>query len=293
MHIEGVVITSRHELELRLYGHDAPDGEINLADLGPIAASLQELATRIGRHLADQTGSGRSLAAVEAAAQLRLRALGKGSVTLPVALGRADVLDIDDGLEEELADRLWDVVVGMAEDRRPDWTPPLVAESAVSVLNALQHASTEARFSRTNEKFVVIRAAAADRSVWRETEQAEPTPRRMIGRLKMVDIEQARFRLRDDVGNSILLHHVVEPDRVAALVGQRVAATGPAVYDASGKFLRLDGPTIEAHPIPPEWTIPKRTDIDALIASARTFDPADAVELTDQEFDDFTAAIKG
>lgn len=133
---EEVVITSRHELELWLSGHDAPDGEINLADLGPIAASLQELATRIGRHIADQTGTGRSFAAVENAAQLRLRDLTTGSVNLVLALGQAEVLDLDDGLEAELAKRLWDVILGMAEDWRPDWTPPLVAESAVSVLNA-------------------------------------------------------------------------------------------------------------------------------------------------------------
>ena len=108
----------------------------------------------------------------------------------------------------------------------------------------------------------------------------------------MVDIEQAKFRLRDDVGNSILLHHVVDPGRVAGLVGQRVTATGPPVYDSSGKFLRLDGPTIEANPISREWTTPQRTDIDALIASARSYDPGSAVELTDLEFDDFMTAIK-
>lgn len=281
---EEVVITSRHELELRLSGHDAPDGEINLADLGPIAAALQELATRIGRHLVDQTGTGRSFAAVENAALLRLRGLGKGSVTLSVALGQAEVLDIDDGLEQETADRFWEVVIGMAEDRKPDWTPPTVAESAVTLLNALQHAATSVMLSVDRGDAVSFNPAKADLDVWRPIEAAAQEPRRMIGRLKMVDIEQGRFRLRDDVGNAILLHHVVDPDRVAGLVGQRVAATGPAVYDASGKFLRLDGPTIEANPIPQEWTIPPKTDIEALIAAARRYDPDDAVELTDQEW---------
>ncbi|MEJ7704684.1 MAG: hypothetical protein WKF47_13915 [Geodermatophilaceae bacterium] len=62
---------------------------------------------------------------------------------------------------------------------------------------------------------MTIRPATASRDVWRNIERVEPTARLMTGVLKMVDIEQARFRLRDDVRNSIALHHVAEPERAA------------------------------------------------------------------------------
>lgn len=280
---QGVVRTSRHELELRLSGHSAPNGEINLADLGAIARELQDLATRVGRHVAEQTGTGRSFAAVENASRLRLRSLNAGSVRLAVALGQTGVLDIDDGLEQAVADGFWEIVSGVASDERPNWTPSLVSESVVSLLNALQHAAQTVAVSLDGGAPVIIRPATASRDVWKDIERVEPTARPMTGVLKMVDIEQARFRLRDDVRNSIALHHVAEPERAAGLVGQRVTATGVPIYSTEGKFLRLEAPTIEATALPAEWTTRQYNDVAAIIAAAPGPEPAGMPGFTEEE----------
>ncbi len=87
-----------NDLEPRLSGLPTPDGEIALLELTAIATPPQELATRVGRSVADQTGAGPSLAAVEDATRLRLVALCEGSTRLVVGYGASAVLPVGDGL---------------------------------------------------------------------------------------------------------------------------------------------------------------------------------------------------
>lgn len=182
-----------------------------------------------------------------------------------------------------MADGFWEIVSGVASDERPNWTPSLVSESVVSLLNALQHAAQTVAVSLDGGPPVTIRPATASRDVWKHIERVQPTARPMTGVLKMVDIEQARFRLRDDVRNSIALHHVVEPERAAGLVGQRVTATGVPIYSTEGKFLRLEAPTIEATALPAEWMTRQYNDVAAIIAAAPGPDPAGMPGFTEEE----------
>jgi hypothetical protein len=138
------------EMELQLRGTGLAPGEITFSDLEVVAHALQLVAVRVGRHLTDQEGPGRATAAVQRATELRLRGLAAGSTTLEISIGERGALA--EWLENRTVDEVFDVVSGIATDRPPTWTTPLIGEAAVSLIDALAGASTEcellSRFGR-------------------------------------------------------------------------------------------------------------------------------------------------
>lgn len=280
-----------NELELRLSGLPTPDGEIALADLLAITGPLQELATRIGRFAVDQGGPGRSYAAVENVTRLRLSGLTSGSTRLQIAYGQTDVLPIDDGLEQRTSDLFWEVVSGLALGEKPGWTTSLIDESAVKLLDGLSRAG-EVALARGGERPLTFQPASVDRTVWtRSSDRLTDTEVTMVGLLEMVDLASSRFRLRDDVGNKIPLHHVVDPHAAGQLVDQRVSATGREIRGPQGDFRGVDSPSLAPFSLPADWL--PRAPLDWATISARPGpDPEGGADLTDEEFVQLLAAMK-
>lgn len=280
-----------NDLELRLSGLPTPDGEIALADLVAITGPLQELALRIGRYAADEERPGRSHAAVENVTRLRLTAVAEGSTRLRIAYGQADVLPLDDGLEQRTADLFWEVVSALGSGRKPDWTTPLIDESAVKLLDGLSRAD-EVGLARGAEQAVTFRPAFVDRAAWtRSSDRLVDSELTMVGLLEAVDLASGRFRLRDDVGNRIPLQRVVDPHGAAKLVDQQVSATGHAIRDAAGQFRGLESARLEPFTLPEEWTARSRTDWEAVMS--RPGPDPEGGDLTGDEFAAFMAALEG
>ena len=280
-----------NDLEFRLSGLAAHDGEIALGDLAAISAALQQLATRIGRLATEQEGPGRSYAAVENATRLRLTGVGLGSTRLSIGYGQTDVLPVDDGLEQRTADLFWEVVSGFGSGHRPDWSSPLIDEAALELLDGLGRAA-EVEVIRQDGRVTRFAPAEVDRTSWAhsDAEGSSDVEVAMTGRLEALDLDSGRFRLRDDVGNRIPITHVKKPYAAAAFVGQEVTATGREVR-AAGEFRGVDSPVVEPLVLPVEWS---GVPVDWRAAFSRPGpDPDGGADLTDEEFAAFLAAAKG
>jgi hypothetical protein len=200
------------------------------------------------------------------------------------------VLPIDDGLEQAVHDSFWEMVAALGSDQPPAWAPALVKESALAVLEAFDHAAGHVRVTSPDRAPIEIVPRRADRAVW--STRGVPADRtvELVGRLEAVDLRSTRFRLRDAAGNAIALHHVVDAERAAALVGQRALATGEAIVGDAGQVVGVEAPTLVAAPLPESWTTPVDADYEAIIGAAPGPDPDGGVEFTDEEFAEFLAA---
>lgn len=280
-----------HDLELRLIDAAAPKGEIGLAALAELAGSLQRLATRVGRHLAEQPGPGRTPASVERMTTLRLTGLGGRSTSLFIGYGDADALPLDTGFEVETADRFWGLLAAISDNDPPGWVTPGISKGAAKVCAALQSAAPRIELSQPRrDRSTTVTSATLDVDVWRRADR-DVGARTVTGRLEAVDLKDRRFRIRDDVGNAIRIDDVEDAEQVGRLVGQRAAATGIAVIDEHGR-LRLRETRVEAAPLPPEWTSIPSTNLEELIAAAPGPDPGGIPGLTDEEWEAFAIALR-
>lgn len=283
----------RNDLDMVLRGTGDPDGQIALGDIAAIAHSLQELTTRIGRWAAGQRGAGRTRGSAERATRLLLTGIEPGSTRLQLALGEGDVLPLEGGFEGQVSSRLWEVLDGVAAGRRQTWIEPLVAESVRDLVDALRGTAREVEFARDGST-VTFQPDRVDREIWSEPlSSAGGEVMTLVGRLVAVDLLARRFRLRDDVGNSIKLEPVSDVETAGPLVGRRVAATGTAVRDPLGDVRQLaDAAVIEA-PLPREWTRRTASDWEAIVAAHPGPDPAGVEGFDDEEVDEFVALIRG
>lgn len=282
---------SKHAIEFRLSGTGLPDGEIGMGELAGVAGALQELATRIGRFSIDQVGRGRTKSSVEDVTRLRLTGLSDGSTRLHVAYGQPDVLAIDVSLEDATETSFVEIIEALSSGDRPGWVPEPVAESALKVLDALERSAASIEVTTPLDKKFEIRPAIAERAVWRPAPPASHEEASAVGRLEKVDLKDHQFRIRDDVGNAIALRHVVDAERVASLINQRVTATGQAARGERGELRGLDDPVLEAAPLPREWGAGIGVDWSSELAKPGP-DAQGGVELTDEEFADYLAELK-
>jgi hypothetical protein len=287
------VTVMTQELELRLVGAAAPDGEIRFADLAAIASSLQELSLRITRTSVDSERMGRPNDVVQGLSQLRLTGLARGSTRLLVARGAPDVLAIEPRELQDLVLKFAEVIEGVARDRRPGWVSDSVAESAEDFVKALQTAApvVEARVGAGRP--VRIDTRAIRRETWRRADANTDAQEVVVsGRLEAVDLRSGKFRVVDDVGNRINLQEVRDADAAAHLINQRVRATGTAVRDGSHRLREVERPTLEAQSLPDSWRQRGAADLTAELAKQGPSYGA-GVELSDEEYADFLAFIDG
>ena len=283
---EDVVAT--HQFSLRLSGTGVADGELDARRHGELAARLGELASRIARGAAGQSGPGRSGRDVERVGALRLQAVEKGSTGLAWSLG-ADDLALVDPAHDVVVDRFWQVVEGIEAESPPDWVDAPVAEGAGRVLRALADSATAVEF-KAPDRNVAFRPADLRGDVWRRTfDDVVGDDLTFTGTLLVVDLEKFSFRVTDDVGTRVLLEDVGDPHQVARLAGRRVKATGRRVT-RDGRLLALREPTVEAFEVVSPCA-PRPVDLHDLLASRPGPDPEGGVEFTEEEWQRFCIAI--
>lgn len=241
-------VVTMEELELRLSGTGLPPGDITFSGLAEVAATLQRLSERVGRHLTGHSGPGRSPSAVERATRFRLRGTGAGSTVLKAVIGEDGVLG--EGLEHDSLAALLGIFRGIADDQPPNWVTPLLGEATVDVMDALAIVS-----ERCSVVSPAYRAAPIDfapltarRDAWIKSPTAAPVRQQDVsvsGRLDLVDLRRRRLRIRDAVGNDVQLDDVADLDHSARFVGQQVTATGDAVLGSRGQVTTLVGARIE------------------------------------------------
>lgn len=283
-------VAEHNDLRIRLTGTAAPSGEIALSDLAALASSLQELATRVARHVVGQHGPGRTVAAAARVVDLRLTGLRQGSTVLDVSFGESNVLPLKGGPESDIADRFWEVVGGIQAGVPPQWASQSVRDSAVKLVDAFAAAADEVAIQRADGRTAAWRTARAPRTSWLLVDTVETERVTVVGRLEKVDLADRRFRIRDDVGNTITLEDVDDAEVVGPLVGQRTAATGAPVRAAEGRLRGLRDAAVEPAPVAAEWRPGRRSDLDAIFARAPGPDPA-GLDLSDEEISAFLAAL--
>ena len=281
----------KYDLDLRLSGTSSPSGEITLEALSRIAGSLQELATRVARYVIGQKGPGRTPESAARISTLRLRGISAGSTHLAVGFGEPDTLDFDTSLETEVADRYWEIINGIGTSVRPDWAVDLVAESALHLCDALSETAQTVEVSRNDGRVAKWASTVVSRSPWQSAAAIGEQTVAVSGVLEKVDLHDRRFRIRDDVGNTVALNDVQDADHVGRLVGQRTVATGLPVTSTGSRTLALSGVSIVASPISSDWVPGEYADIEAVFAAAPGPDPAGVKSLTDDDLDAFFAAL--
>lgn len=286
-----MVVTT--EFELRLIDAPAPSGEIAARDLAALAVALQELTTRIGRDVAGTTGPGRSRQHTEESAQVRLRSVAAGSTVLEFVKGPVGKLDIDLADETLADDRFWDVMAGIGQNRKPEWMTDLVAESAGKLVNALRSAAPRVAFSAPDRPTIEFDPAAANVEVWLSEVVRTTDLAHVHGRLEKVDLRFHDFRVRDDVGFSVELRHVIDDADAARLVGQWVMAEGGATFNSAGRVVALDNVRVHEVVDPGAPYVGRYVvSVEEILTSAPGADMAGGLDLTDEEFEDFLRAAR-
>jgi hypothetical protein len=266
-------VNTQESITLRLSGTDVPPGEIALTDLASIAGALQLLATRIGRQLVGQTGPGRTAGGAERATRLTLTGITEGSTRLQVTAGAADTLDMDDPFEEQVMDRLWEVFGGLESGVPPDWATAPVAQAAIEFVGSVGSAARECEFTgRRGQRVrgrVALRPQKVNRDMWATlTAEPELVPQTGVtGDLDLVDLRTRKFRVRDAVGNDVVLEDVRNAVEAAALVGQRVRAVGTGVRGARGQIAKLVEPHVSEADMPAEWLDRGPADLNGIFAA--------------------------
>jgi hypothetical protein len=284
---------STEDFEIRLSATHDPDGQISLAELAALAERLQELATRVARWVVDIDGPGRSPAAIDEIAHLRLSGLEVGSTRLLVTRGSPGALDFEEPVERDLSRRFWEVIAGISTDTPPEDAPTGVRESALGLLDAFMRSSGEVRVTRQRDRAQAeFRPAERSRTVWVPVPDVESVEELAVsGELEMVDLHSGTFRVRDDVGNAITLYHVREPGTIARLVGTRALASG--VRSRARRGTALDDVTVlPAAPLPGDWTgaMDDESWRDRLADSGP--DPAGGVDVDDDDWQAFVSALR-
>lgn len=287
------MIWTNSEFELRLIEAAAPSGEITAKDLSGLASALQELALRIGRDVVQTPGPGRTKQYVEEFSQLRLRGLSAGSTVLQFAKGPVNTLDVAIPEQELADDRFWEVLAGIAENRRPDWVSDLVAESASKLINALRVAAPHAELSSASRSTIGINATGLQSELWSPPSDRLGGLTQIHGRLEKVDLRSHEFRVRDDVDQAVELRRV-ENDAVAGqLVGQWVVAEGESVLHPSGRLIALDNVRVHRTDDPAAAHLGRHViPLNEILLTAPGADLDGGIELTPSEFDEFLRAAR-
>ncbi|WP_147264133.1 hypothetical protein [Desertihabitans brevis] len=277
------------DIQLRLLGGPAPDGEPRAHDAARLLGALHELSIRLGRHHAETERPGRSHRSVEELCEVRLAALTGGGTTLLLSVGPPDVLPLEGEECRWYAEELLRVLHGLAADERPERVPDLVADAVADLVQVLRLSAREVEIRVGARQVPRFRTVRLHRETW-------TTPRRRVdedvacftGTLERVDLPGHELRLRDEDGTVLELLHVVRPLAAAALLGRRAEASGRAVRDRTGRLVGLDAPTLSAStapaPPPPAAAVPNGPGAP---------DPAgqEELQLTDEEIEAFLRSM--
>ena len=96
----------------------------------------------------------------------------------------------------------------------------------------------------------------------------------VAGDLDLVDLRTRKFRVRDAVGNDVVLEDVENAAEAATLVGQRVRAVGTGVRGSQGQIAKLVEPHVSDAGVPAGWL--ERGPVD--LANIFTARPAPSLD---------------
>lgn len=270
----------RSTMEFRLGDLSDGDGEIELERLALLAKHVHEFALRTARWLAGSPGPGRTSDAVARSARLTLTRLEPGSTVLEFAaptrpdgfpLG-TDLADLSDRVVGSMGDAFIALEAGLV---------PSTSEPAVESLRGLLGSIDGARLQTvTRVPGSSVRTARLVPRLALTVFDATPIEPPLAGesdvfsgRLYSIDVDSGHFRIKDDLGTSILLHLAGEPLDVADLVGGQVDVSGVPSYDASGRLLRVEDAVVSKATGWDDDEFRSPTDVEALVAAAQPFDP--------------------
>lgn len=152
--------------------------------------------------------------------------------------------------------------------------------------------ATHFSFSSTGATGRMITPARAsvgllDVDVWMIEHRVTTESMSVAGLLEAVDIRANKFRIRDEIGNDIRIEDVVDLERAAQLIGNRVVATGLAERDDRDR-IRLVEPLLIAEHLPDDWFLLRSDQSPAL----PQFPESSVADITDDEIEAFLAEIR-
>lgn len=279
--------------EIRIQTTHEAKGEIRFEALGTLTTALQALQTRIGRHLVDRGGAGRTSAIVDSLTTLRMTGLPEGSTKILARRGDDTALDLDLPLGQDLDGRFYELINSIAEGRRPEWATDLLAEAASKVGDALVGVDGTAIFEFPGRGSVALDSTHIDASVWKDRTAPKSAEADVVGILEAVDLHVGRFRLRDDISHTFVLPAVANAAAAYPLINTRVRARGLARRTDTGTLAFEPGAELAAVELPAAWFPGRSASLEDVMRSAPGPDPGGCVDLTDEEFDVFLAAVRG
>lgn len=112
------------------------------------------------------------------------------------------------------------------------------------------------------------------------------------GRLYAVNLNTHRLQVQDDVGHQVALPKVSNDAEASLLIGGYVVVTGAPERDVRGRLTHLHDAAVVAAPDPLDGSaVPAAVALEEILASAPGPDLDGGIELTDEEFDSFFAAM--
>lgn len=250
--------SERSTIRLRLLGNQYPAGEISLSDLGAVAERGQRLATRLARAEEGRGGPGRSPGRLTEGVRLMFTGIEPGSTQLLIAgPPREPQLDLGPMGEETVERVFLQLTQGLnaaASGRDlPNGYDDLSRRALAEWLDALAETAPEVeivcRVGGRDPLTVRFYPAAARASVQEPPSSHAPPAISVEGVLYAVNLHTGRYRIEDDMGSIIdLVASLFTNEQIAPLLGERVAASGSAVYDDAGRIKEVDATTITPAP---------------------------------------------
>ena len=280
------------DIEFRLLGHESDEGELLATDAINIIRSFKELAYRLTRAVSERSGLGRAEAALERLSTVRV-SLKEGSTRVVFKVGDDAALDLVDPITRDVDTAFWDIVIGVRDNRRPTTVSDTVADAVEGVILALERAAPVTEVTVPGYGQARLDRNQISREPWKRTDLGEPTETTVHGRLDMVDLRSARFRLRDAAHNSIDLVGVKNVEHAALLVGQLVSATGLLSPGRESDHHKVDGAVVVPSKVRDMLGHPMPSLEEALAAAAKQAPVPEPLDLTLDELESFLAAIHG
>lgn len=281
------------QFEFHLHGASAPEGQLDADNLLAIVTSLREVATKIGRAETEAEAVGRAPKRVHRVAKL-LIGLAPGSTTvLARRVGAGDgALNFDLSDEQAFDESFQSLVESIADNQRPSWVSDSLSFAAESLAGALQQAAPEVEFKVSGQLRRSFRTVDLHRETWHVAATPDSESVTFVGRLYAANLNTHRIQVQDDIGNQVGLPDVTNDAQIATLLGSYVIARGLPVVDAGGRLTHMHGASVEAAPDLVEGSrLHDVVPLDEILASAPGPDPDGGIELTDDEWDDFWAAL--
>lgn len=278
------------EMEIRLIGHPSDDGQLLASDAVRLIEAFRHVTYRLTRAVADRPGLGRTVSDLEGMATVRVR-LAEGSTRLVFEIG--DTSAVIDPLSEGVDRAFLEIIEGMRLNTRPPGVSDAVASSVGELVGALHRAAPQAQLTVDGQRSAIMRTEVISRDPW-QPELADSSGEVTVhGKLEMVDLRTAKFRLRDTVGNRIDLVDVQLPEQAAHLIDERVSVVGVLLMGRDHRHHRIESPIITRAPSHDILlTSPGPSTLGKLVETASQLDAPSRVDLSDEELDSFLAEIR-